>query len=44
MEKMNGMSKDLIEENTERLKELFPSAVTEGKIDFEVLKNLLGGV
>jgi adenine-specific DNA-methyltransferase len=36
-------SVDLIAENIERLKELFPEAFTEGKIDFEVLKQLLGG-
>lgn len=43
MEKMDGMSMDLIGENVEQLKKLFPEAVTEGKIDFEVLKALLGG-
>lgn len=36
-------SVDLIAENIERLKDLFPEAFTEGKIDFEVLKQLLGG-
>ncbi|MDZ7617837.1 MAG: site-specific DNA-methyltransferase, partial [Patescibacteria group bacterium] len=35
-------SPDLVAENIERLKALFPEAVTEGKIDFEVLKQLLG--
>ena len=34
---------DLVAENIAQLKALFPEAVTEGKIDFEVLKNLLGG-
>lgn len=43
MEKMTGKSLDLVAENIEQLKRLFPEAVTEGKIDFEVLKNLLGG-
>lgn len=43
MEKMTGKSLDLVTENVEQLKRLFPEAVTEGKIDFEVLKNLLGG-
>lgn len=43
MEKMTGKSLDLIAENIEQLKALFPEAVTEGKIDFEVLKALLGG-
>lgn len=43
MNKMDGMSMDLTGENVEQLKKLFPEAVTEGKIDFEVLKALLGG-
>ena len=37
-------STDLIAENIEQLKVLFPEAFTEGKVDFEVLKELLGGV
>ncbi|MCL4782883.1 MAG: site-specific DNA-methyltransferase [Bryobacterales bacterium] len=36
-------SPDLVAENVDRLKALFPEAFTEGKIDFEVLKQLLGG-
>ena len=36
-------SSDVIDENIERLKALFPEVFTEGKIDFEVLKSLLGG-
>ncbi|MGO8748192.1 MAG: hypothetical protein ACLQNE_19630 [Thermoguttaceae bacterium] len=36
-------SPDLTAENIEQLKALFPEAVIEGKIDFEVLKQLLGG-
>ena len=43
MNKMDGMSMDLTAENIEQMKKLFPEAVTEGKIDFEVLKALLGG-
>lgn len=35
-------SKDLTKENIERLKELFPEVVTEGKIDFNVLQEVLG--
>ena len=35
-------SADVIAENIEYLKALFPEAFTEGKIDFEVLKQLLG--
>jgi adenine-specific DNA-methyltransferase len=36
-------SPDLGAENIEQLKALFPEAVTEGKLDFDVLKQLLGG-
>ena len=36
-------SADLIADNIDHLKALFPEACTEGKIDFEVLKQLLGG-
>ncbi len=43
MEKMTGKSLDLIAENIAQLKALFPEAVTEGKIDFDVLQAILGG-
>ena len=36
-------SPDLIAENLEHMKALFPEAFTEGRVDFEVLKQLLGG-
>ncbi|RXK82753.1 site-specific DNA-methyltransferase [Chlorobaculum sp. 24CR] len=36
-------SADLLAGNIEQLKSLFPEAFTEGKIDFEVLRQLLGG-
>ncbi|MBP3955048.1 site-specific DNA-methyltransferase [Gemmata sp. G18] len=35
-------SADLLADNVARLRELFPEAFTEGKIDFDVLKQLLG--
>lgn len=35
-------SADIVAGNVEALKALFPDALTEGKIDFEVLKGLLG--
>jgi adenine-specific DNA-methyltransferase len=35
-------STDLIADNIEQLKALFPEAITEGRIDFEVLKQFLG--
>lgn len=37
-------SADVLAENIERLKELFPEIFTEGKVDFDVLKQLLGGM
>ena len=36
-------SADLVAENIEKLMSLFPEAVTEGKLNFDVLKQLLGG-
>jgi adenine-specific DNA-methyltransferase len=36
-------SADIVAGNIEQLKTLFPEAFTEGKVDFEVLKQLLGG-
>jgi len=35
-------SPDILTENIERLRVIFPEAFTEGKVDFEVLKQLLG--
>ena len=37
-------SADVVAENLEHLKSLFPEAFTEGRVDFEVLRQLLGGV
>lgn len=42
MKKPERKSKDIVSENIQKLKELFPEAFTEGKVDFEVLKELLG--
>ena len=36
-------SPDLIAENIEQMKALFPEVFTEGRVDFDVLKQLLGG-
>ncbi len=36
-------SADPVAENVEQLRSLFPEAFSEGKIDFDVLKQLLGG-
>ena len=42
MDKMTSKSFDLTKSNIEKLKELFPNVVTEGKIDFDVLRTVLG--
>lgn len=42
MEKMDGKTMDIVAENVGKLKELFPEAFTEGKVDFEALKEVLG--
>ena len=42
MNKMSGLSLDLEKENIDKLKELFPAAVEEGKINFDMLRLLLG--
>ena len=35
-------SSDIVAENIQQLKVLFPEAFVEGKVDFEVLRQLLG--
>lgn len=40
--KMNGESRNIIEDNIEKLKEIFPEVFNEDKIDFEKLQNVLG--
>ena len=37
-----SQSKDLVQDNIDKLKELFPEIMTEGKIDFKVLQQVLG--
>lgn len=44
MNKMRMESKDIIDSNIEKLKELFPSCVQEDKIDFDMLKQELSSV
>ena len=39
---MDGKSLDIKEQNIEQLKELFPEAFSEGKINFEKLQEELG--
>lgn len=42
MDKMDGLSLDLEKQNINKIKELFPEAVEEGKINFEMLRAFLG--
>ena len=42
MEKLNGETLNIVNENIEKLKQLFPEAFKEGKIDFDTLKAELG--
>jgi adenine-specific DNA-methyltransferase len=42
MEKLNGKSKDIVKENIEKLKNIFPEIFTEEKIDFDKLQETLG--
>jgi adenine-specific DNA-methyltransferase len=39
---MNGKSLDILQNQLEKLKQLFPEAVTEGKVDWEKLQATLG--
>ena len=40
--KLDGQSKDIVSENISKLKEIFPSVIADGHIDFEMLKSILG--
>ena len=40
--KTDGATPDIVEHNVDQLKALFPEIVTEGKIDFETLREVLG--
>lgn len=42
MEKMDGRSKDILEENIKQMKQLFPEVFTEEKVDIEKLSEVLG--
>jgi len=42
MNKLDGESLNIANENITKLKELFPEVFSEGKIDFEKLQNELG--
>jgi adenine-specific DNA-methyltransferase len=40
--KLDGKTLDIEGENIEKLKTIFPEVFTEGKVDFEKLKQVLG--
>ena len=42
MDKMDGLSLNLEKNNIDKIKELFPEAVEEGKINFDMLRAMLG--
>ena len=42
MDKIDGLSLDLEKENINKIKELFPEVVEEGKINFDMLRTFLG--
>lgn len=42
MDKMDGLSLNLEKNNIDKIKELFPEAVNEGKINFDMLRAMLG--
>ena len=42
MEKISNCSLNIKQKNIEKLKNLFPEAVQEGQVDFDILKTLLG--
>lgn len=42
MNRIDGLSLNLERNNIEKIKELFPEVVEEGKIDFDMLRAMLG--
>ena len=43
MEKLDGTSMNLVQENIKKLKEIFPEIFIEGKIDFDLLRQICSG-
>ena len=39
---LDGQSKDILSENIFKIKKIFPGVIVDGKIDFEMLKSILG--
>ncbi|NCS98862.1 site-specific DNA-methyltransferase [Candidatus Parcubacteria bacterium] len=42
MKKLDGKSKDILDDNVSKIREMFPEVFEEGKIDFEYLRKILG--
>jgi adenine-specific DNA-methyltransferase len=42
MEKLDGLTADIVAERVEELREVFPEVFKDGKIDFDALQNALG--
>ena len=42
MERINDCSLNLERKNVEKLRSLFPEAVQEGEVNYDILKSLLG--
>ena len=43
MEKLNGTSMNLVQENVKKLKEIFPEIFVEGEVNLEILSQILNG-
>ena len=43
MEKLDGASMNLVQENLKKLKEIFPEIFIEGRIDFDLLRQICRG-
>lgn len=43
MEKLDGTSMNLVQENIKKLKEIFPEIFIEGRIDFDLLMQICYG-
>lgn len=43
MDKLDGTSMNLVQENIKKLKEIFPEIFIEGKIDFDLLRQIFNG-
>ena len=42
MDRLTGATMDIVKENIEQLKRIFPDVFTEGKVDFDKLRQVLG--